>query len=169
MKPNNRGLSLVELVVVIGLMVLLFSLSILGISAMTQARQSQTAVSISAMISKTRINSLAKSGAVYLELSVDAQGDIVCSYFENGRLMNTETLPAAGQSLRYTLKAVSGGADQSLSLSEAPLRLAFEKSTGAQEHQGGYVCTALIFSGMKTQTLSLVPSTGAQSLDESHR
>lgn len=164
MKSNHRGLTLIELVVVIFIMVLLFSLSALAISSVTQARQKQCAVSVSALISRTRIASLSKSGGAALELSMDDRDNLVCKYYEGGTLLSTETLPSQKQTVHYSLTQIQTGENLSCDLSETPLRLSFQRSTGAQEPQAGYVCTAILFSGIETRTLTLVPSTGAQTL-----
>lgn len=165
MKLNNRGLTLVELVVVISIMALLFSLSALTFSAVSLARQKQCAVSVSALISKTRIGNLSKSGGAALELSMDDRGNLICKYYEGDTLISTESLPSQGQTVRYSLTQLQTGASFDRDLSETPLRLSFRRSTGAQEPQDGYVCTAILFSGIRTRTLTLVPSTGAQTLN----
>ena len=164
MKPNNRGLTLVELVVVVSIMVLLFSLSAHAFSAVSLSRQKQCAVSVNALIVRTRIGNLSKSGGSTLELSMDDRDNLICKYYEGNTLISTETFPSKGQTVQYTLTQLQTGTSLSRSLSEAPLRLSFRRSTGAQEAQDGYVCTTILFSGLRTRPLTLVPSTGAQTL-----
>ena len=164
MKRNNRGLTLIELVVVVSIVALLASLSALAFSSVTLARQKQCAVSVSALISRTRIGCLSKSGGADLELSMGENGTLIGKYIEGGTLISTETLPAQGLTIRCTFTRTQTGEELVRDLSEAPLRLSFLRSTGAQEARDGYVCTSIQFLGIDTRTLTLIPSTGAQTL-----
>ena len=163
-KRKNGGFTLMELIVVmaiIGVVILAIGISI---SASTSAKAEKTAASINALISKCRVGCLSKAGDVSLTISLDAVGNIICTYSENGT-DSTDTFTGGGISVSYTTR-YNGGTDSKTELSQTtPLTLSFDRSTGGLEPQAnGSECTSIIVTGGRSYTISIVPSTGSHRL-----
>ena len=163
MKDNNKGFSIIELLVVMAIIAIVSVIAGVSISASNTAKTERTAASINALISKCRADCLGRTGSVYLTISLDSNGDIVCLQ-SDGTTVSTETFSGTATSVSYTTKL--GSADPvEVSLSGHPLTLSFNRSTGGLNPQsGGSYCTSIIFTGGKSFTIVLVPSTGTHSL-----
>ena len=149
MKRNNKGFTLVELIVVLAIMGIVAALIGLSVSTSNSAKAQRCAVSVNALISKCRADSLGRSGSVYLTISQDAtSGEIVCVH-SDGTTTVTDKFPGKGVSVTCT------------TTSTAPLTtltLSFARSTGAQNCTP--TCTTITFTSGRTYTITLVPLTG---------
>ena len=162
MKTNNKGFTMVELIVVMLIIGIITVIVGLTISTSTSARAEGTASSVNALISKCRAGCLSKTGNVYLTLAVD-NGSLVCRYYENDILVSTDTFEANG--IAVSVSTMLNGPPTTRALTATPFRLSFNRSTGAQTPQSdGSNCTALKFTGGRTYTVELVPSTGSHRL-----
>jgi len=149
LKHNNKGFTLVELIVVIAIMGIVAALIGLSASTSNSAKAERCAASVNALISKCRADSLGRSGTFSLTISQDASsGEIVCVRLD-GTTTVTDRFPGKGVSISFTTSA-----------SPAPtsLTLSFARSTGAQNCTP--TCTAITFTSGRTYTITLVPSTG---------
>ena len=160
MKINNKGFTLVELIVVVVIIGVLAGMIGVSVSSVSSARARRCAESVDMLISKCRVGALSHTGDVKLELSLDSKGNLVGSYYEGGILTSSETIPASGVLVSCTI----GSATLTLS-SATTLALSFDRVTGAQKAQpDGSMCTAIRFESSRSYTIELVPSTGSHKL-----
>ncbi len=148
---------MVELIVVMAIMVVVTGLVSLSVSAVNSATVKQSATSIDYLISKCRAGCLGRSGDVHLTLTVDGSGNIVGQYFENGALVSTDTFP--GQNIIVSCTTTT----ETYELSDKPLTLSFDRSTGAQKSQSlteEIYCTSINFLSARSYTIELVALTG---------
>ncbi len=157
----QEGFTLIELIVVMAIMVVVTGLVSLSVSAVNSATVKQSAVSVDYLISKCRAGCLGRSGNVYLTLSVDGSGNIIGQYYENDALVSTDTLP--GQNIIVSCTTTT----RTFELSDEPLTLSFDRSTGAQKSQSlteEIYCTSINFLSARSYTIKLVSLTGNHSL-----
>ena len=159
MKTNNKGFTLIELIVVIVIIGIMAGLVGLSVSSVSSVNARRNASSVDSLISKCRTGSLSRAGDVHLTLSLDSNGDIVGYYYENGLLVSTDKFSGHKVTVTYTTKL--GASETLVSLEGHPLTLSFDRATGAQKPQSdGSYCTAIAFTNNQTYTITLVPSTG---------
>ena len=161
MKTKNKGFTLVELVVVIAIVGILIGLTGLSVSSVSSANARRCSESINTMISKCRTACLSSSVVVKLKLSLDSDGNVIGTFYENDMPVNTDTIPAHGVTITYT---TDNGA--TVPLEGNPLTLYYDRSTGAQKPLADNVtyCTAINFTSNRTYTIALVRSTGYHKL-----
>ena len=159
MKNNNKGFTLVELIVVMAILGIVATLTALSVAASNSARAEQCATSVNSLISMCRSRSLSRAGDVQLTISLDGNGNIVGEYFKNGDgvPVSTDTFPGRGITVLCTT-IVSNSPTTNALTTENPLTLSFDRSTGAQKNSP--TCTAISFTSTRTYTITLVPSTG---------
>jgi len=166
MARDNRGFTLLELVVVITIMGILMSLATISAFPSYSARARRCASQTDMLITKCRIGCLSRAENVYLTLHTDSDGKIIGDYYENdGVLVSADVLSEGRALMTYTVKS-SGGTAETRNLGDSPLTLSFSRSTGAfKALPGGNYCTAInVLCGGRTYTIALTPSTGAHEL-----
>lgn len=163
MRQDNRGLSLVEVMVVIAIMAVVGAVGIWGINAMSGKPAQQCAQKIVYSLERHRTSAMARVDAVYM-LYENGGKIYVDEYLTNdagGVNLSTMTpatsteIGASGVEVQYTL-----GADPTPH--NLPLYLSFDRSSGAFKPQsGGDYCTQIIVKrGGREYTVTLVPLTG---------
>lgn len=73
-KLNNAGMSLIELIVVILILGIVSTGAVISISAIMNANVSSCAKKLSSLLDKTRLETMSRTGNVYLKISQDASG-----------------------------------------------------------------------------------------------
>ena len=165
MKRNNSGFSLVELIVVMAIIGIITVIVGISVSSASSAKTQKAAASVNVMISKCRAGCLGRAGDVKLTVSLDGSGNIICQYYEKGALVSTDTIGGNNISVSYTTQK-TGFSAVTTALSGHPLTLSFNRSTGALNPQSdGSLCNSIIFSGGRTYTIRIYPSTGAHELE----
>lgn len=162
MKKNNRGFTLVELIVVVAIIGVVAGIVGLTAGTAVSARAQRGAESVNVLVSKCKAGCLSKTGDVHLTLSVEG-GNLIGRYYENGSLISTDSLPLSGVTVSYTTKK-SGFDPVTVALAGNPLTLSFDRATGAQIQPGGVGCTTISFDGGRVFTIQLIPSTGMHRL-----
>ncbi len=179
LKNNNQGLSLIEFIVVCGILAVILGVSSfsLGLTPATEAKK--VIYNVDAMISRTKVGSLAKEGDVYMEIYINDKEQVVLNYYENDILRETEVLTSRTVTVKYETR---DGESDTLEAKES-LVLSFDRrttgfdtldvsagltagSTGTHHttvvsHSGDY-CKKIIVSGNTvTYEIVLGPVTGS--------
>lgn len=160
MKRNNRGFTLVEIVVVVTILGVLVGLTAMSISSVFSARARRCATELDSYISMCRVNSMSRAGSIKIVLDTDANGSIRGSYYENDVVKDTAVFSDTRVFAEFTI----GGVSTPLSSSD-PLTLSFNRSTGGFNPQGNVAgvpvyCTSISISSGRTYVITLIPSTG---------
>ena len=164
LKRNNKGFTLIELIVVMLIIGIVTTFVGVTVSTSNSANAKRCASSVSSLISQCRAESLGRTGIVYLTISLDSNKNIVCTH-SNGSTVTTDTFLGRGTTVTYTTD-ISGAKTTVTLTSSNPLTLSFNRSTGGQNCQSDGVsyCTAITFSSGQIYTITLVPSTGTHKL-----
>lgn len=168
MKMNNKGMSLVELMVVIAIITILGGVGIMGVNAMTGKPAQKCAQQIVYSLEKHRTSTMGKVGAAYV-LTRDENGDIYAKEY----LSNNETIDISKDSEDIASEYKLGDSKMKISYvcsdstttvlgNDMSLILQFDRSSGAFKKQGnGSYCTEIIVErGGRTHKITLVPLTG---------
>ncbi|NCB51809.1 MAG: prepilin-type N-terminal cleavage/methylation domain-containing protein [Clostridia bacterium] len=160
MKNNNRGFTLVEIIVVVVIMGVLVGIISLSISSVFSSRARRGAAEIDAYISMCKVNSMSRAGDISIILDLDENGSIRGRYYEDASLKDTAIFADANVTATFT----TGGVETDLSDTDT-LTLSFDRNTGAFAPQSivgetKNYCTAISLSSGRTYVIILVPSTG---------
>lgn len=175
MKHDNRGMSLVELVIVVAIIVVIGAVGITSFNAMTGKPAQQCAQKIVYSLEKHRTTSASKVGAYYV-LSYDAatkeiiaeefvSNDLSTGYISIGR----SAIGAANVEVTYY---VDGDA-AAYNLKTGAITLQFDRSSGAfrpltsaNTATDGKYCTKIVATrGGRDFEVTLVPFTGKVYID----
>jgi len=163
MKKNNRGFTLVEIIVVVVIMGVLVGIISLSISSVFSSRARRCASEMDAYISMCKVNSMSRAGCIYIVLDLDGDGNIRGRYYEDSdyvpddaSLRDTATFSDSNVAATFT----TGGTETALSDTNT-LTLSFDRNTGAFNPQsGGNYCTSISLTSGRTYVITLIPSTG---------
>lgn len=167
MKNDNRGVSLVEILVVVAIMAVVGAVGIMSFNAMSGKPAQQCAQQMMYSIEKHRTSCMGKVSSAYT-LYVGSSGKIMAAEY----LSNTDTLPSSptqtievGASKNVVTYTCSDGSVHSLD--SEPLTLQFDRSSGAfKKLSNGQYCTEIsIKRGGREHKLTLVPLTGKVYID----
>jgi len=166
-KKNNRGFTLIELIVVITILGVAAGLVGLTVGTAVSARAQGTATSVNMLISKCRTGCLTKTGGGDLTLSLE-DSKLVGRYYENGSLVSTESFSVSGMIVRYTTDSADTGP---YLLADGALTISFDRSTGGLQpidslnpQIDGSYCTSILFGTGRVYTIEVVPVTGMHRL-----
>lgn len=164
MKRNNRGFSLVELIVVVAILGVCVGIVAASISAISSSQARKCAASIDAALSRCRVSAMSRAGEVYLTLSVDGDGVVtVAQYEKNGDAVTEISSDAVGSSRCGVSYQVKGAADAA-ALDASGLTLSFDRDTGAFDFTGnakGVLTSITVSGGGRSYVITLDALTGA--------
>jgi prepilin-type N-terminal cleavage/methylation domain-containing protein len=175
---NNRGFSLLELIVAVALIAISLTVLSLSISEIFASNAKECANQLDALLSQCKVDAMSQSGNVYLEVYQDTDG-------VHAKIINDKnpTVPLVDQkigknSLSVQYQDSAGTTPHSIPSSD-PLYLSFDRTTGAfldlyrcqrlvgtPSVSSGVFCAKLtVSSGRKTINITLYPSTGGHILE----
>ncbi len=168
MKRNNRGMSLVEIIIVVAILSIVAGGITLGIGFMTRKPADECANKLRAALQSNRMTTMGKLSAkievlvlrddpthadgIYIKETIGTAGD--ASVKENMTRIGDVDI-----TIQYTVS--TGGAPVTITPGH-PLELSFNRSSGAfNPLPGGGYCTEIVISkGSLTRTLKLYYMTG---------
>lgn len=156
-KNNNRGFSLVELIVVVAIGAILIGASILSIASISGTAAKQCARNIESILNKTRVTTMGKDTAViklYKDLSDGAY------YYEvtvtNGKgEITAETKKIGRSNLEIRYSTTFNNASK-LDVSN-PIKIEFDRSSGAENTDIGKIW---VKHGSTEKTITIYKETG---------
>lgn len=101
---DNRGLTFIELLMIIAIMGVIFSVASLSLGLRPSTEAKKTVLSINSMITRTKVGTLAKTGDVYMAVKVLDSGKIMLYYYEDDKMVDSEMLTEHEVSVYFTTK-----------------------------------------------------------------
>lgn len=160
MRKNQKGFSLVELIVVIAIMAILTTVGLLSFSIVSGRQVIGCAKEIESYISQTKVQALSRASAK-LEIFVKSDGVYVNLSVE-GRDVK---VGKSGIQVKYK---TTDGAEVSLTESER-LVISFDRSSGAFQTLPGlstYCKEITVEGGRHSRKIILIPQTGKFYIEE---
>ncbi len=162
MRKDNRGLSLVELVIVIAILAVVGSLVTMGLSAATSKPAEECAKKIATTLNSARMSTMGKQSVA---INLYKKGDyIYADEVVNGVITKTSQVSSKGVQVEYKLE---GGGYQTLGDASNKLSLSFKRSTGGFNKptvggtaEGAYCVEIRVSKGTRTNILNLAYLTG---------
>lgn len=163
MKKNNKGFSLVELIVVIAIMVILTGLISMGVGIAVSKPADECAAKIKSSLQSLRVTTMGKYDA---HVEIYKKNDQI--YVKEIRVEDqtgTETTKeslVSGKGVQLFYEKGNSGTYTELTDGAAPLLIYYNRSSGAFSNATtGYYCTHIkITKGTKEALLTLYPLTG---------
>ena len=167
---NRRGFSLVELMVVIAIMGVAIGVVTTSLSVVFSNDARECANDIDAMIARTKVSAMSRTGNVYMKIENGSDG-IYVKYYEG-----SSAVPAVTERIGRSRVAITCSYTTNLATTTLPLPvcLKFSRTTSALQYVGKDAPTAssktpnltgdvtiACACGGKTYTVSIVPSTGS--------
>ncbi len=162
MRRDNRGLSLVELIMVLALMTLVGSILAYSINMITGRPAQKCSQKIVYSLDRHRTTAMGKIDASY-KLHQDTNGTVYLIESVTDSSGTKTTNVPIGENV--TVKYTCGGVEKDLASED--LVLGFERGSGAFKKQSdGTYCTQIVVSkASKSYTIVLVPLTGKVSIN----
>lgn len=168
MRMDNKGLSMVELLIVVAIMAVLAGTLTVGVSAAFSKPADECAEKIATVLSNARITTMGKQN---LELQFYTKDD--CIYLKeivtaaDGTVSTRESkISKKGVTVEY--KLTGGGSYVPLGNSSSPLTLSFKRSTGGfNPCSGGSYCEEIrVTKGSRVRIIKLAYLTGKVMIED---
>lgn len=164
MKQDNKGFSLVELIIVIALMSVMLTIVVYGNGMLSTKAVGQCSQQLYSSIQFCRTTTMGKSdGSVSLTLKRDTDNKIILEENIGGTVRELE-IGKADLTISYT---VNNGLVTELA-SDEEILLCFDRSTGGLKRTANsnteYYTDIIIAKGTKAKTIKIIPFTGKVSL-----
>lgn len=163
-KMNNKGFSLMELVVVIAILGVISVGGIITMGLIFSASGKEASAKLNSALLKTRTEAMSKASASVEIYEDSADSKYYIAYTIAGNRQNPIMIGDTRVEISY---ADSNGSSKSLTSGGQPLVLSFERDTGAFKPIGAddtnlpiYCRTITIVSGHKTYTITCERLTG---------
>lgn len=164
MKRDNRGLSLVEMIIVLAVLAVLAGAFGLGISMVSGRPADECASKLRSAIKNSRITTMGRQ-ATGLALYMDADGSIMLKQTVDG---SEQIIRIGDRGVTVEYKVTGDTAYRPLGGEGSPLLISFDRSSGAFEtldHMGsdyvGKHCVEIrVSKGNRTRILTLFSLTG---------
>lgn len=165
MRKNNRGFSLIELVVVIAIGIILTLAMTLSLRTVSGTAVKQCAKEIKSIINKTKSSTMGKD-EVTLTLSMDEKGALYAYLNQkDGTGSVSEEKSKVGRSnldIKYTLTDASGASEVRTMKSGDSITIQFDRGSGRLSYNDdGTCCTKIEISKNSTKrTVTIYKETG---------
>ena len=156
MRKDNKGMSLVELIIVIAIIAILGGLITVGMNVFSQKPADECARRIQQTLENARINCMGKHDA-YVNLYKDADNRIIIEEYLNGSSKGAIPVGTARCSVTYTL---GNGSTGDLGGAGSPLKIEFDRTNGGLKDGINGVVEIKVTAGSRTRTVSIGYLTG---------
>ncbi|GEM_PF-6823634 len=163
-KKDNRGFSLIELIVTIAIMAIAMGALAYSLHLISSTRAKTTAEKVKTALENTRMQTMACGGG-YVEFSRDANGDLyVLQSINNGAGGGSQAITnekIGSSAIKFTYAGATGAATELTSGNS--VRFAFNAGTGA--FTTGAIKTIVVSGAGKTYTITCYQLTGKVSME----
>lgn len=157
---NNKGFSLVELIVVIAIMAVMVGASVITVGMIGGFKAKECAQSIETTLNKARVDTMGKF-SVYLKFYQGADGAFYVDTYTNGAFGSTERVGKKGVTVSY---ADENDLSNLRALDSTGFYVQFDRSSGAlrspEVGATARVEKIVVTQGSKTITITIYPETG---------
>lgn len=186
MKKDDRGFTLVELMVVVAILAVLGAVVIYSVSVGKSADALGAANRLDAFVSRTRIGCMGRRAQTFTVLTLDDKGRVVANYYENfsgtglpqakdlAQLtpFYSQIIGGSGVSLKYTIKNSTSPLSNNAADNNAVTRitLQFDRDTGAlisplSDQSSSGDCVFTLTGGGRSHTVTIYAATGSHKVD----
>lgn len=166
-KIDNKGLSLVELLIVVAIIAVLGGVALTGMSLLTSRPVDECAKKIQIALEGSRNTTMGKYSG-YLEFTMDTNGVYVQEYINGSANGDKIKIGQSGVSVMVN-SAIMGDASTTYtsSLSSTPLKVEFNRADGSLKTQSGmgYVTSFKVSSGSRVIIVTVDRLTGRVDLE----
>lgn len=121
----------------------------MAITPSTEAKRTNN--SIDSMITRCKVGTLSKSGDVYMQILQNDNKKIVLNYYEDDRIVQSETVTSGGVTVSYVLN--DGSTTKKILSQGESFYLAFNRRTGGFETLGtAFALAGTTYSGDSSDT-----------------
>ncbi len=152
MLKNNKGFTLVEVIIVVAIIAVLSSAAVVTTYQVSSTNAKQTANEIAGMLSRCRMSTLSGMVDPYLEISGN-NGDITATLFANGHQIEIEEVATNAVNVSFTI----GGTTTEMTGNQS-LTIRYDTSGAITSPMDIQTITAS--SGSKRYTINIVAATG---------
>lgn len=164
---DNRGMSLVELIVVVAILAVMVGVGLTTFSAVSGADVRECSGDMYSAIGRTRISTMGKKSTRLIISKDAADGGIYVQEEIEGNLGDRKRIGKSSVSVNYIEDNGSGGQTTVNLTPGAELILAFDRGSGAfKEISPSTYCTGITVSkGSHVRNITLYPVTGKISIE----
>ncbi len=172
MKCNNKGMSLVEIIIVVAMMSIILGVAGYGLSLSSTKHIDECAEKLTSAIQHCRTVTMGKNETT-ITIAYDGSGRVIVTenvtrVDDTGALVtssNQNIVGKKGLTVTYGVSGIGGGEK---SLATEPLTLKFNRGNGSLEATNGsesLLCTKIVVSGNNgSKNIEIVPITGKVTL-----
>lgn len=169
MKKDQRGFSMVELIVVIAIVGILTGASVSLIGHISAANTQKAVETVSDMLDRQRINSMTKQGTQYIYIYrlddgyyMKVLSDKLATYSDS--LLGSGGTKICSDAITVSMQRGSG-AVETIQKKNQIIRIAFKKSGSLNmDLDNGTTHDHIIFAGSSTYTIDLFEATGKHAI-----
>ena len=171
---NNKGFSLVELIVVVAILGVCVGIVSMSLSTIFSSRAKKCANEISSLLSQCKVSAMSRSGSVYLKIfgfDGEIRGQIYENTADGEKCLTDDSLGGPNVTVSFT----AGG--NAYNVSNTALYISFNRETGAfidvneaealagvSSGVSGSCDIINVSGGSRNYEIALVPSTGYHSI-----
>lgn len=164
-KQNNKGFSLVELIVVIAIGVILASATVISISSVLGVAVKQCARNVESVLNKAKVSTMGKDSVVVKIYKNDSSGGDGAYYYElyvNGATTPTETKKIGRSNIEVSYSMKQDYSDKKALQGSDSITIEFDRSSGAEKENADGSCCSRIWvkKGGTEKVITIYKETG---------